>query len=250
MDFVDARVVLSLFAEERAQTLNEQFWKLSKAVSAFTKDSSNQDLINVLSVEKADFELLASAARPRFLQFRYTNARDRKRIRFALAMAANHVERIADNEGSETTVEALLKTRSRSRGANAAGQTSGYDLDHVFPKSLTLSSTFDASWGSDWVHGVGNLCLLHPTDNVAASDSEPKLKSADYASSKLLLTKSLARAEHKSSLNGRLGAAMNSLTGLGSQSVEKWFFDEAQKQAEFYFELFMDSLASKLNVSR
>lgn len=248
MDFVDARITLSLYAEERAQTLYEYFWKLSKTLSEIDANSDLETVNGLLKFDKSEFSLLTSAIQPRFLQYRYTNARDKKRIRFALALAANHVERLAENEGPETTVDALLKTKSRLRpGQNQT--SSGYDLDHIFPKSLTLASNFDASWGSDWVHSIGNLCLLHPTDNVQASDALPKLKSSDYASSKLLLTKSLAVPGHRSFLNPRLNTVMNSLTALDARNVETWFFEEAQAQSNLYFELFVASLSTKLGVN-
>jgi|GEM_PF-1951795 hypothetical protein len=244
-EFIDARVAISLFAEEGANSLNAQFWALSKAITSIGNSTEVDELYAVLGMESKEFDNLVAAARPRFMQLRYTNARDKKRMRFALASAASFVESSASNQGADTTVEALLKTTSR------AGKTTpkqGYDLDHIFPQALALSSTFDSTWGADWVHSIGNLCLLHPTDNRTASASSPELKSSDYASSKLLLTKSLALPGNLSSLNGRLGSTMLGLQAQGAQNVESWFYEKAIAQSEFYFDVFTSSLRQKLGL--
>jgi hypothetical protein len=244
-DYVDARVAISLFAEEGANTLNSDFWSLSKKISELHTEMSASEILSAISLDIKEFTYLVSAARPRFSQLNYTNARDKKRIRFALATIANHVEGLADNVGEETTIEALLKTRTKASKGKAA---SGYDLDHIYPQSLASSSTFDSSWGKDWVHSIGNLCLLHPADNTTASASEPTAKSRDYASSKLLLTKSLARNEHIEGLNSRLGSALGVLEASGSQKVEDWFFEKAEKQTDFYFDMFIEALKAKLGL--
>jgi hypothetical protein len=244
-EYVDARVAISLFAEEGANSLNADFWSLSKKISELSSEMSEEDALAAIAMPIKDFSYLVAAARPRFAQMNYTNARDKKRIRFALATIANHVEGLADNIGEETTIEALLKTRTKASKGKAA---SGYDLDHIFPQSLAVSATFDASWGKDWVHSIGNLCLLHPADNTNASAGEPISKSRDYASSKLLLTKSLASNEHIDGLNSRLGSALGVLEATGSQKVDDWFFAKAERQTEFYFEMFSEALKAKLGL--
>lgn len=245
LEYIDARVAVSLFAEEGANTLNAEFWALSQKIEGIGVETTPQEIYESIGMSLQDFDNLVASAKPRFTQLSYTNARDKKRMRFALATIANHVENLAANDGPETSVESLLRTRTRAaRGRDA----SGYDLDHILPQSIAAGQAFDSSWGRDWVHTIGNLCLLHPGDNMSASAGEPSTKSRDYASSKLLLTKSLARKEHIDGLNTRLASTLSILEAKGSQNIEDWFYDKTQKQTEFYFDLFCEALKVKLGL--
>jgi hypothetical protein len=242
IDFLDARIILSLFAEEGANRLNDSMWGYSKVVGDLNLNSTADDVFHSFGFTEEDFLRHVASMKPRFLEMRYTNARDKKRIRFALATISNYVEALADNLGPDTSIQSLMKTKSR------LSPTNGYDLDHIFARALAESSDFDSSHGKEWVNGIGNLTLIHSKDNLTAQAAKPNLKSRDYASSKLLLTKSLATTADLTHLNVRLASTLAQIRSLGGKNVENWGFATANAQGEFYFELFTETLRKKLGL--
>jgi hypothetical protein len=234
--FIDARIALSIFAKEGAQYLNTSLWGWSKRVSDAGLDASFDDLVNQIDFTKSHFDALIESARPKFLNLTYRSNHDKKRIKYAFAFISSFIEEQAKNP--EVKIQEILKS---SRG-------NAYDLDHIFPRSQQSAAHFDAVNGTDWLDNIGNLCLLHPQDNRQAQDAMPIRKSPHYASSALVLTKSLAAQQDRQNLNPRLLGTIELLNTNGSRDVSNWAADAAYEQAEFYFEMFKQALASHVGL--
>ena len=241
---IDARVVLALFASEGSQYLNTVMWKWSKAIRDCRGSENLLDFIEAFGISQNAFEPLFGRVRANFDYYDYKNSKDKKRIRYALALIANSVEQKARREDANSTLFELLKPPIRTN-------TNKYDLDHVFASSLVSTGTYDASWGRDWVDRIGNLTLLHQSDNRSASTVLPQNKSNHYAVSKLLLTQMLAAPTDAPALaagEAYASRVANLLRTEGAQDVSVWNPEIAEAQTEFYFKMFKSELLSKLGL--
>lgn len=236
---LDARIALSLFASEGANRLNEQIWRWSKAIASVPLNSTFEEVVAALDFSEADFNLLANDSRPRFLNLNYKTLRDKKRIRFALAYSARYVETLANNHADSNPIDSMLVSAGKAT----------YDLDHIYPRGQASSPTFDMSSGIEWLDQIGNICLLHKSDNRSAQDTLPSRKNAHYLSSALVLTQALATEESAAAYsNPRIASVVNSLKSRGAQNVASWGADTSYAQANFYFELFMEALKVRLGL--
>lgn len=240
-DLIDARTALSLYSEEGANSLNIVMWKWSKALRETPKGSPWETYLEKLDVTEQNISLLFHDARPRFLSYSYTNSKERKRIRFALAVVGNHVESLAERENSHSTLSQILSTTIKNQNR--------YDIDHIYAKSLVDSPNFNESYGREWVNRIGNLCLLHATDNHLAGTTLPSAKSQAYATSKLILTQLLANQHDNPSLWGGSSVTSKAARALalrGAVTVEDWNWEKADNQADFYFQLFEEALRKRI----
>jgi hypothetical protein len=236
--FIDARIALFLIAEEKANTANIDMWKFSKAIADLPAEANFQLFLNRIDFGRAEAQRLIDAAAPRIRSLRYSNSRDKKRMRFILASIANWAEGQVGEHADSSDFAQLLITRGRTK----------YDLDHVLPQSAANRADFDASNGTEWINSIGNLTLLHSSDNREAQAISPKYKSVHYASSKLFLTQTLAMREDLTARNPRVSTTLLAFDRNNAQNVENWDFDAVQKQADFYVSCFSQVVMARLGL--
>lgn len=222
--FVDARILLSLMAKEQSQTFERLVWPWAKEISALGADSSESDLLRACLSSIKDIKQLKQQAKLAMTSLDYRVARDNKMIRFLLAVASWQTENDAQDAGLGFEIEELLVKNN-------------YDMDHIFPKSLVESADFDLSQGKDWVHSIGNLTLLHKSDNRRLGAANAGEKSEAYGEARLLLTKSLATDAHLPS-NPRHRSVVATIHANEGQQVSKdWHFNQVEKQCEAYWNI-------------
>ncbi len=221
---VEARLMTYLFSEEKTQLFEARIWPWANKIYNLGSEPTLEAIIQASQEAFEGQATLLEQGRLHFRNYSYTSARDAKRIRFVLAEVSNALEKRALESGSQATAEEYLATKS--------GNT-GYHLDHIFPKSA-VENNLGASGGDvSWVHTPGNLALLHAQDNIAAGASDAVMKSKDYASSKLLLTKSLALEADLTGLNNRLSAAIAGSRELGNPDVGDWGEESVKGRTEY-----------------
>jgi hypothetical protein len=127
-------------------------------------------------------------------------------LRYLLARASKAVQDSVDSNIRE--LKGYMETTSSKKNAKL-----GFDLDHIFPKS---QSQFQLHWkkSEDWetldedqriyrenkvIHSLGNLVLLHPSDNREQSDSLPweSVKVGNFGNSELYLNRLLVQDSEK-----------------------------------------------------
>ena len=238
---IDARIVLSLFALEKPQTLESKIWKWAKALSELTTTSTRAQLAKACEKALEETETLFETALTHFQNLKYTSKRDQKRIRFVLAACEDHLSRVIAKENDvDGLFSGLLFPPARVR----------YHLDHIYPKSLADSPDFEFSQGVEWVNQIGNLVLLHPDDNRNAGAARPLLKSDDYASSKLLLTRVLATDASLAGINARLRNAISQARNQGMEPVSaSWNGTQANQNTVGYWALFSAWLRTQLDAT-
>ena len=236
---IDARLVLSLLSQEKSQSLEAKIWPWAKKLAELNPTSSLSDLRAASASAMNDLDILLETAQLHFFNLRYSSRRDLKRIRFVLAACEDFSSRILAGEVAQADYFATLLFPARAQQ---------FHVDHIFPRSLvdSIESNLDAD--IDWVHGPGNLCLLHPSDNQAAGASRPAAKSADYAVSQVMLTKFLAGDDHQAAFNDRLRRATESARELGIEGVSPtWDISSSRNNARGYWALFEKWLRAEIN---
>jgi hypothetical protein len=221
---VEARLMTYLFSEEKTQLFEAMIWPWANKMYSLGSDPTPEAIVEASSGAFESQTMLLEQGRLHFRNYSYTSARDAKRIRFVLAEVSNALEKRALDSESNATAEEYLATK--------IGNT-GYHLDHIFPKSAVENNLADFEGDVSWVHSPGNLALLHAQDNIAAGASDAAAKSKDYASSKLLLTKSLALESHLPGMNIRLSTAIADSRSLGNPDVKNWGQEKVRVRTEY-----------------
>jgi Protein of unknown function DUF262/Protein of unknown function (DUF1524) len=211
---VEDRTVLSLLARERSQDYERILPKWAERVSKLPIDATPDHVFDACSVALADCHPLLKAAETYFSDLSYSIETQKKRIRYALARVSKRIEDLADNNVERLPLASYLKT--------SKGNSRGYDIEHVLPQSIVFSSGWDESRGDDFINQIGNLVLLHPSDNRGAGAQMPRDKAKDYAASSLLITKSLCEVEQLGLLNERVQRQIDLLHGHGEWSLDTW----------------------------
>lgn len=231
---VEARLMTYLFSEEKTQLFEAIVWPWAHKIYKLGAEPSFDEILEASSEAFLNQTTLLDQGRLHFNNYRYTSARDSKRIRFVLAEVSKALEIGASEAKSDSTPEEYLANRSGN---------SGYHLDHIFPKSAVENASGEGSQEVSWVHSPGNLVLLHAQDNIHAGANDAVSKSKDYASSKLLLTKSLALESDLVTLNHRLSSAISVSRSLGNPSVSDWDVKKVQQRTDYLWTSFSMQLS-------
>ncbi len=221
---VEARLMTYLFSEEKTQLFEAIIWPWANNIYNLGSDPSPEEVIDASTEAFASQDTLLSQGRLHFRNYRYTSTRDSKRIRFVLAEVSHALEKRALQPNPNGTAEDYLLAKSG---------TTGYHLDHIFPKSTVENNPGNLGEDTSWVHAPGNLTLLHAQDNIHAGAADAATKSRDYASSKLLLTNSLALDSDLGALNNRLTDVILESRALGNPNVGDWNKFKIQGRTEY-----------------
>ena len=231
---IEARLMTYLFGEEKTQLFEAAVWPWAHKIYSLGSDPSVENVLDASREAFADQSVLLEQGRLYFDNYLYTSARDSKRIRFVLAEVSKALEIGAKEAKADSTSEEYLASKSGSNG---------YHLDHIFPKSAVEETQGDEIQDLSWVHTPGNLTLLHAQDNISAGASNAESKSKDYASSKLLLTKSLAVDEDLVTLNQRLSQSISESRLEGNPNVSNWDKSKVEKRTDYLWDKFAHQLS-------
>ena len=226
---VEARTVLSLLTKERSQDFERLMPKWAHAISSLPIIATPDDVFEASESGWKDVEQLLGLFEASMPAVTYRSASDRKRIQYVLARATQ----VADRK---------IRNDLRMSDLLAPGRGRRDDVDHI----LALSRTSDPAWkdlvSDDLVDSLGNLVLLHASDNRSVQASPPLDKEAVYAHSQYLLTRVLARQSALSAdTPKRIEVALNELRTDGA-SVDRWDASAIDARARLYVRLVMEDL--------
>jgi hypothetical protein len=133
-----------------------------------------------LNFQEEEIRQLFAVAWQMFKDLKYNGTPGQiKRIRYILAKANHLVNEIAPEHNY--SLKDFLTTSKKSKRALLPG----FDIDHIYAQS--------PNEGMQHLHNIGNLTLLHSTDNSGAGADEPVDKKVVYGHSKAYLTKALTK---------------------------------------------------------
>ena len=227
-----ARSILSLLAAERSQSFEKLVPIWSNEISKLTTESSLEEIDAALGFESRAIKELLDVAEQRHFALRYDGTPGQvKRIRYTLAKDNYLVNQKAPT--INFSMRDFLTTSKHSK----KNSLPGFDIDHIFPKSGDSSG--------EYVHKIGNLTLLHSTDNSSAGASDPVDKATVYAHSKAVLTLALTS---KIPVPTAVEAAISTYRVASIDDGSPWTEVEYEARSRMYWQIICESLTEDLGV--
>jgi hypothetical protein len=239
---VEDRTILSLLARERSQDYERILPKWANNVAQLDSRASEDQVLEACAEALIECPALLKAAEAYFSDLSYSVETQKKRIRYILARVSKRIEDLSGNNVENLGLSSFLKT--------SKGTSRGYDLEHVLPQSIIYSSAWEDGRNASFVNEIGNLVLLHPSDNRGAGNQMPKDKAAEYATCTLLITKSLCDKGQLGLLNARVGAQIDSLHAHGDWSLDSWDEQSVRARTSAYWSILGADIAENLGIQR
>jgi len=227
---VNARTLLYILGKERNPIFEAMIPTWTYSVSKLATDASIADVDRVFKACATPSQALWENLDSQIKSWRYTNASDRKKIRAVLAYLSVHLDSAL---GKIVKFEATMQTR-KPKGAKH-----GWDIEHVMPQKLNKADAFQQ---------IGNLVLLHPNDNRAASDDHPSAKETYYNQCELALTKSISELSNLTEgTKKKVESLYNDLAiQLDGLALADWNAAAVTERTTFYSKYFKHALSSHM----
>ena len=224
------RTAFYVLAQERTQEFEKIIPKwaseLNKLGPNATIDKVDAIYMKEALLKDSDFDKLQTE----MLGWDYEIASDRVKIRSVLSHLSWYVDTKLDKPNGET--QEYFRTRKRK------GEKTGWDIDHVLPRSKAGSS--------ESVHRIGNLVLLYPQDNRGLQDKMPNEKKTTYLQHKIYLTKTVSGIDGLDEGDQKRISKLLKEAGIKELSwdIKDWNDECIQARGQFYFELLKHDLTS------
>jgi hypothetical protein len=236
----DTRTFLSLLSKELPQDFEVILPKWANRVSRLSPIATAEEIYEASEIALVGLDSLFERARQQMMRLSYTKKLERDRIRFILATTTRCVEARAHRNVSDFWDRALV-------GNKKVTNAKAFDIEHVMPQDAKYTSLAGDD-DTDWIDSIGNLVLMDYQDNRGAGNKAPQDKLDHYASSELLLTRSLCDIDDLGQLNPRLRRALEELSGKASLAT--WNRTAVEARGELYWEILAEELSEALRFDR
>jgi len=232
----DARVALFLLADEKANSFESGLWPIVHELSKLNPTTTSAlDVYDCFDpFFGGDNKSLIEQLKFKLQGWSYLTDRDKKRQQFVLALLTHAVEKESGKLGVANSPSIYLEGRK--------GRSTGYDLDHIRPKK-SIDELPDEEKKLHWVHGIGNLTLLHTKDNASAGSTPESEKSALYRDQDVVFTKALASSQDLESFQSHTKKVVLNLKDRGMGAVDNWSEEAAKEREAFLIELLLEHLS-------
>jgi hypothetical protein len=253
LTMVEDRTMLSYWANEPSQTFERIVHPWAQKINQLDSNPSKEAIISTGSGIFTEFSFtdLSSRAFLGLQKLDYSISAHNSRIRYALARVNRRIHANLNVAGFDMAV--LMKT--------TRGETIGYDLDHIFPKSSRQESLWkqnldlDEKFGNASrylmkINSIGNLTLLHPRDNRDQSDSLPweENKLTNFARSELLVNRLLAPDSMWSGHQDAIVQKSLEYQKQYSQIATEWGEVQIDERARFYWDVIVSEIRENLGI--
>jgi uncharacterized protein with ParB-like and HNH nuclease domain len=217
MSQVNYRTMLYMLSKERTQSFDLMVPEWANAVHALKAGATVDQLKEVYRNVALPTDEIFYNLQMRMSEWLYGSAGDRKKMRAVLALLSTHLNNACGKP---------LKIQDAMRSSRRAGMQP-WQLEHIAPQSRNT----EPIW-----HGIGNLVLLAPTDNLEASDKDPSLKKLHYNQSELVLTKTLSDMPIVNTSATKVSELYSKLGNFApSWSLDSWDKKAIDARGEFYY---------------
>jgi len=217
MSQVNYRTMLYMLSKERTQSFDLMVPEWANAVHALKAGATVEQLKEVYRNVALPTDEIFYNLQMRMSEWLYGSAGDRKKMRAVLALLSTHLNNACGKP---------LKIQDAMRSSRRAG-IQPWQLEHIAPQSRNT----EPIW-----HGIGNLVLLAPTDNLEASDKDPSLKKLHYNQSELVLTKTLSDMPIVNTSATKVSELYSKLGNFApSWSLDSWDKKAIDARGEFYY---------------
>lgn len=253
LQMVEDRTMLSYWANEPSQTFERVIHPWANRVTKLDANPTSEAVIatGVGIFTEFSFQELAQRAFQGVQKLNYETSAHSARMRYILARVNRRIQSQMHVAGYDLDV--LMQT---TRGENR-----GYDLDHIFPKSVRHEDLWiqdseknetlgNASRYLKKIHSIGNITLLHPRDNREQSDALPweNTKLVNFASSELLINRLLAPSSLWTNQQDSVYQQSIELQAKYSQIASEWGEKQIDDRATFYWDVLVGEMKQNLNI--
>jgi uncharacterized protein with ParB-like and HNH nuclease domain len=217
MSQVNYRTMLYMLSKERTQSFDLMVPEWANAVHALKAGATVEQLKEVYRNVALPTDEIFYNLQMRMSEWLYGSAGDRKKMRAVLALLSTHLNNAC---GKPLKIQDAMRSSRR-------GGIQPWQLEHIAPQSRNT----EPIW-----HGIGNLVLLAPTDNLEASDKDPSLKKLHYNQSELVLTKTLSDMPIVNTSATKVSELYSKLGNFApSWSLDSWDKKAIDARGEFYY---------------
>lgn len=252
---VEARTVLQAYSKVGFNLLEPKIHPWAHAISQLDPMATREDILKAsrVALKKGELESLLKELGPKLGNLSYRTRSEHLRIRYLLARVNSFVQKKFNV--NHYSIDNLLVTKTPANN-------NGYDLDHIFPKSLerrefwATSPEMDKKLGEtdrsgEVIHSIGNLSLLRGTDNEFSGADLPwsEEKSKAYSVSELVICRLLSASGLKDiSEHPPHQKALESINWPLGLTLDQWNEDSAISLEGFYIGTFVRVLSDDLGL--
>jgi hypothetical protein len=224
---VNLRTLLYMLAQERTQLFDAMIPDWAQQVRGMNPSASKQELKEIYIDTALPGESLFEDLKDRMLEWDYTNASQKKKIRAVLALLSVHLN-------SECKSDVRIEDAMRAR--RVTGESHPWEIEHVLPQAKDKTGAFQT---------IGNLVLLSSVDNNDASANAPQLKKDHYDSCSLFLTRTLSNKQIANSLQAsKVSDLLTALKVEPAWDLENWDEESVALRTDFYIKYFKPLIQS------
>jgi len=202
---------------------------LEKAGPRITVQKADEIYMQCANISAEGFSRLESVLR----ELNYKSSGDRAKIRAILAHLSWILdEKMGKHPTPNTSIYEYFLSKKQQNGPAI------WHIDHIQP---SLGAGKESP-----LHGLGNLTLMYPTDNMALGSAKPAAKVAHYAQNPVYLTKSLTDMTQLIEKEKKKIEAYFKDAGLKSinWNLQNWDQKSIDARFELYFELLKNDLTT------
>jgi hypothetical protein len=251
---VDARVMLSQFSGEKNQEFERLVHKWASKVSDLNPGATRAEILAASDDVLQPIDVVANIKRLRdqLDLLNYKVGSHKSKIRYVLARCVIALQ----DQNLHRQVSSLKDIVRTSKGVK--GVKAGFDIDHVFPDSDKKSHLFPMKevegqpTRAQVLNSIGNLILLHPSDNRSQQDTLPndEKKQKNLAGSQLfinaLLTNERLWGPNLTS-NKSVREGMLEVQGKRALLDDEWGPESIKARKKTYFNLFAEDILRDLD---
>lgn len=253
--FVEDRTLLSLWSGEQTQDFERIVHPWAKAISNLDRGATMEEIKEAgqrTFTNNSLAELIAKA-KLEILKWDYNTLSHRGRLRYLLSRIY-HLSQ--DQVGEPITIRDCMKQSKYRQGRITEA---GFDIDHVLPKSADghwrQDSTLDVELGRESrfqsrSNSIGNLVLLHSTDNRSQQDSLPweDEKKTNLGASKFALNMVLVSDFYHGRQPNRIMGKLDEWRREFHLDADNWGEKQINARANLYLKIIEESLRKNLEI--
>lgn len=253
LGLIEDRTLLSLWSGELSQEFERVIHPWAKAVASLDRGATIDEIRNasLQAFSLNNFEELFSKAEAEIRNWDYNIQAHQKRIRYFLARIYSAAQREIQED---IPISECMKTTRKKQGQVIE---KGFDIDHVLPQSQEnhwrQNTRLNASLGTESrfqkkVHSIGNLILLHASDNWSQGADLPweENKKQNLGQSKFVLNKILVDDHYYGQLNERVKRPVTNWRQNFNHQAQQWDEVNIDIRTDFYLSLLKQEFEKNL----
>jgi hypothetical protein len=204
-------------------------------------DAAAPEVYEASAIALSGLAPLLERAQSELNRLSYTKKLERDRMRYVLAAVSRKIEQRANRNVSDIWDRALLIKKKK------LAPSKYFDIEHVMPQDAKYTSLGDDP-DTTWIDSIGNLVLMDYSDNRGAGNLPPFEKLSHYASSELLLTRSICDIQDLGQLNDRIRRSLESIWKNGETPLTNWDKSCVAARANLYWGILSEEFKETLKI--